>query len=293
MSELNPVTGGPRKPAVRALTYLAQERWAIRSEALAFIREVAARAHEPDFEAAVARMAEREAVLTKPGQRMDEESRTVLRGSTAIVPVTGPIFRYANLFTAMSGASSISSMAREFKAAELAPSVKSIIVNFDTPGGQVNGVSEFAQIIRSSSKPVVAYVGGMACSAGYWLASACGSIVINDTAELGSIGVVTGLWTDKDENFVELVSSQSPGKRPDVRTEEGRTQIQSHIDELADVFIDTVAANRRVSREKVLQDFGRGGVLIGKSAVKAGMADRIGSLESLIAELAGSASNRR
>jgi ClpP class serine protease len=275
MNDVNPVTGQSRSPAHRALRLLAQERWAILPESLLLIRDIASREHVPDFEA----------VLAKRGTLLEQGARTVIRGKTAIVPVTGPIFRRANLFTELSGATSIDVLAREFKEAEERSNISSIIVNFDTPGGMVNGVSEFSQMLRASRKPVIGYVGNMAASAGYWMASACATVVINDTAQLGSIGVVTSFWLDDDEELVEIVSTQSPNKRVDVRTDEGRAHIQRDTDELAQVFIDTVAANRGVSAETVMNDFGRGGILIGKNAVKTGMADRIGSLESLISDL--------
>jgi hypothetical protein len=87
-------------------------------------------------------------------------------------------------------------------------------------------------------------------------------------------------------SMIEFVSSQSPHKRPDPSTEAGKAQIQATADDLADVFVDAVAANRGVSRDAVLSDFGRGGSLVGSKAVAAGMADRVGSLEQVIAELA-------
>ncbi|MCU7813080.1 MAG: hypothetical protein KZQ77_17890, partial [Candidatus Thiodiazotropha sp. (ex Notomyrtea botanica)] len=56
--------------------------------------------------------------------------------------------------------------------------------------------------------------------------------------------------------------------------------VQRVIDDLADVFISAVAGYRSTSHATVLSDFGQGGLLVGEHAVTAGMADRIGSLES-------------
>ena len=276
MSDRNPHTGAPRKPAQRAMNWIAQERWAIKAESLQLIMDIAGRTHEPDFEA----------VLAKRGTAINEESQSFIRGSTAVIPVSGPIFRYANLFTMFSGASSIEMMALDLQQAQDSPLVKSIILDIDSPGGMVSGTSEFAAMVRASRKPVVAYVGNMAASAAYWIASAAGSIVMNDTAQLGSIGVVSGMYKkDPNDEVVEIVSSQSPNKRVDIETDEGRALVQKNTDELADVFIDAVAGYRGVTRDKVLSDFGAGGLLIGKNAIGAGMGDRLGSLELLIAQL--------
>ncbi|NKW10282.1 hypothetical protein HGG76_15195 [Ochrobactrum tritici] len=68
-------------------------------------------------------------------------------------------------------------------------------MSYDTPGGSVTNVDELAKAVRAGKaiKPIVAYVGGAAASAGYWLASQSTEIVIADTALLGSIGVRAAL----------------------------------------------------------------------------------------------------
>src|SRR5690606_28406442 len=144
------------------------------------------------------------------------------------------------------------------------PSISGIVLSIDTPGGVVNGVNELANAIRGarSQKRIVAYVGGMAASAGYWLASQASEIVIEETAALGSIGVravVTDTSKkDAEAGRIEFVSSQSPGKRADLSTEEGRARIQRHVDALADVFIATVGKGRGVKPDDVISRFGGG-----------------------------------
>ncbi len=265
-----------KRPARRVLQAIASERWAILPESLQLIMDIAAREHVPDFDA----------VLAKRGRPLGQEMRSSVRGSTAVIPVTGPIFRYANVFTQISGASSVQEIASEIRAALDQPTIDAIVLEINSPGGQVTGISELAQMIRAADKPVIAYVDGMAASAAYWIASAASEIVVNDTAQLGSIGVVTQIAVDDSTDMIEIVSTQSPRKRPDVRTEDGKAQIQANTDELARVFIDTVARNRHVSADTVASEFGAGGLLIGQSAVDAGMADRVGSLESLLTEIA-------
>lgn len=264
-----------KRPAQRVLNAIANERWAILPESLQTIVDIASREHVPDFDA----------VMAKRGRPLGEDMRASVRGTTAVIPITGPIFRYANIFTMISGATSVEETASELRAALDNPLVESVVLEINSPGGQVTGVSELAQMIRGAEKPVIAYVDGMAASAAYWIASAARRVVINDTALLGSIGVVTQIGLSDDKNTVEIVSTQSPRKRTDVRTDDGRAQVQATTDELAQVFIDTVARNRDVTPETVMTDFGAGGLLIGQSAVKAGMADEVGSLESLLLSL--------
>src|SRR5690606_15933700 len=81
----------------------------------------------------------------------------------------------------------------------------------------------------------------------------------------------------------EVVSSQSPNKRPDVNTDKGRAGVQKIVDDLAEVFIRDVAKHRGVSSQTVIEKLGKGGVEVGKHAVKAGMADAVDQFENVLA----------
>lgn len=220
---------------------------------------------------------------------MDGARYMTIRQGVAIIDVYGPIARRASLFSEISGGTSIDFLARDVTVALDSPAVSSLLFVFDSPGGEVTGVSELAAALYAARgrKPMHAYVDGMACSAAYWLASACDAITTNDTALLGSIGVVMAMPDPTKTNVkeIEIVSSQSPNKRPDVTSEQGRGQIQTMLDHLADVFISSVAIHRGVTAETVLADFGAGGVFVGAHAVVAGLADRVGSFEDTLAGL--------
>lgn len=263
---------------MRIWNRIAGEPWAITETALHTILEIAARENESP-----------QAVAAKLGRNLQNTYSVTERDGVAIIPVTGPLFRYANLFTMISGASSYELIARDFTAALENPQIKGIILDIDSPGGEVNGVSELSNMVFAArgKKPVVAYASGDAASGAYWIASAADEIVVSETSALGSIGVV-GMYqgkSGKSAEAVEIVSSQSPHKRLDPTTDDGRSRLQIRIDSMADVFIETIARNRNVSAENVQNHYGGGDVMIGAKAVSAGLADRIGSLEGLIAEL--------
>lgn len=257
----------------RVLTAIQAELWAITPEALHQVIAIAQGFGESP-----------EAVAAKLGRPLDNTQTVTRRGNAAIVPITGPIFRYANIFTQVSGATSVQTLATDFTEAVRDPTVKAIVLEVDSPGGMMAGVSEFAGMVRDATrvKPVIAYASHMATSAAYWIAAAASEIVVADTALLGSIGVVSRASLRKDDGTVEIVSSQSPNKRLDPGTDEGRARYQAQVDALAQVFVDAMAQYRGVSVDTVLSDFGQGGVLVGADAVKAGMADRVGSLEAVL-----------
>ncbi|OAE43925.1 S49 family peptidase [Brucella intermedia] len=272
-------------PATRALQAALAEPWAITAEGLELVLSVAARENDVSIDALEAYRAE----------HVPTAERVTRRGSVAILDVRGPLVSRANLFTAISGATSYDILRRDLQASLDDPSIRAIVMSYDTPGGSVTNVDELAKAVRAGKaiKPIVAYVGGSAASAGYWLASQSTEIVIADTALLGSIGVRAALQDtskkDAEAGRIEFISSQSPGKRTDLSTDEGRARIQRTIDALAEVFIATVADGRGVKPDDVIAKFGGGDVLIGSAAVAAGMADRIGNFEAVIKELDGRA----
>jgi len=230
-------------------------------------------------------------VKAREGRPMDGTGERVeRRGSVAVIDLIGPMFRYADWFVDLCGGVTVEALSRDLATALDDPAVSSIVMHFDTPGGEAAGIGELADMIRSGStrKPIVAYVSNEACSAGYWLASACSEIVVASSARLGSIGTVMG-YTEKAPNAGEKrykwVSSQSPLKHADPSSESGNAEAQKIVDEMTDVFLGAVAEYRDTTPERVASDFGRGGTLLGQKAIDAGMADRLGSFESLVTEL--------
>jgi len=263
-----------KHPARRVLAAIAADIWAILPESLEQIFEIASRLGDP------------EALAVKAGQRLESSPRVEVRDGVAILPVRGPIVRYADMFSAVSGATALSTLARDFQAALVDPAVSAIVLEMDSPGGQATGIHEFAAQVRAGSdiKPVTAYVGGAAASAAYWIAAAASRIVADPTARLGSIGVVSAFEKSGGDKL-EIVSSRAPKKRVDPATDAGRAEVIRVLDALESVFVSDVAAFRGVSEDTVAENFGQGGVLVGSGAVAAGMADALGSLEGVLAEL--------
>ncbi|MDN3525644.1 S49 family peptidase [Halomonas sabkhae] len=267
-----------------AFDLAASRNWLMTAEALDTLLAVADR--QGDVEALEARL----------GRPLDNTRSVSVRDGVAVIPITGPVFRYANLLTEISGAVSTEMLVKDIQTALDDPSIKAIALNIDSPGGEATGINELSDLIYNArgQKPIKAYVSGQMASALYWIGSAADEVIVDDTAQLGSVGVVLSLRKREDrpgEKSYEIVSSNAPNKRPDPETEAGRAQLQARTDELAAVFLDKVARNRDLPRDEVNDRFRQGGIATGALAVEAGMADRLGSLESLIAELAGSSAS--
>jgi signal peptide peptidase SppA len=272
------------RPAMRVLAQIYDRPWLITDTYLDVICGIAER-REVDLEAVAAR-------LGRPLENAGGNS--YVRDGVAVIGVEGPIVRYADLFSEVSGATSVESLAQDFQQAMEAGNVRQILLNINSPGGQVDGIQELADMIRAGAaeKPVTAYVDGQAASAAYWLAAAASRIVASESSALGSVGVVaaitdrTGAQERQGVKRYEIVSSRAPFKRMDPGTPEGQGVIQEMVDALEDIFIGRLAAFRGVSVDSVQQNFGQGKQFIARKAVGAGMADEINTFEPLVARLA-------
>jgi len=260
----------------RILNALNNQPWLILPSHLELMSKIAKRDNDVEI------------LATKLGNKLENTRNVEMRGNIAVIPVIGAIYRYANLFTELCGATSTEILAKDITAAIENRAVSTIVLVIDSPGGQASGIAELSELIRKAGekKPVISYVDDLAASAGYWIASSANHIAASKTAMVGSIGAVYSFrMMDDGMQTIEIVSSVSPKKRPDIKTQEGKEQIQVWADKLGQIFVEDVAKNRGVTVEKVLQDFGQGDLLIGDDALKAGMIDEITTFEALIAEL--------
>lgn len=267
---------------MRAFDAVIGQPWAIQPDWLEMIAAVSQR----QFDAPVV------AAMQSNPARAAERGVAVMDG-IAVIGLIGPIFPRANMLTDNSGATSLADVQAQFRASLADESVRAIVFNVDTPGGVVTGIGDFAAEILAarSVKPIVSVVAGVCASAGYWIASATSQIVISATAVVGSIGVATAVKKQVAPDStgavtVDIVSTNAPDKRTDPTDSAGRAAIVSQLDAIEAEFIGAVARNRGVSTATVKADFGKGGVFVGSAAIAAGMADRIGTIDSVLAGFA-------
>jgi ClpP class serine protease len=273
-------------PYARIISKLIKTSWLIQEDWLEKIIVIARRENDLD---AFLRDRGSNIALDPKAARDSDFYNAYIRDGVGVITMDGPIFPKANLMTELSGATSLEMMAKDFVAMDSDPSVNKIVLNVDSPGGVVTGIAEMASLIRSSEKSTVAYVSGTGASAAYWLSAATDEIVISPTAAVGSIGVVKAITVrgdaaDGDKSY-EFVNTASPRKRLKPDSKEGKEAIIEEIDAIAGVFIDSVAEYRQVSSSTVVDKFGKGGVLIGQSAVDVGMADKVDTFENLMLSL--------
>jgi protease-4 len=183
----------------------------------------------------------------------------------------------------------------QLKAFRENPSIKAIVVRIDSPGGGVGPSQEIYREIRKSSekKKVVASMGALAASGGYYVASAADTIMANPGTITGSIGVIMS-YTNLEDLFGKIGLSPvviKSGRYKDIAspvremTDEERALLQAFADDLHDQFISDVAEGRGLEVEDV-RKIADGRIFSGKTAKELGLIDQLGNLEDAI-EMAG------
>ncbi len=227
----------------------------------------------------------------------------------AVIDVQGIITSHA--FDS-GGYSMVELIKAQLKHAEDDNKVKAIILKVDSPGGEVLASDEIYRAIsdfqKSAHKTVVASMGNLAASGGYYVSAPCQWIIANPLTITGSIGVIMHSWnyrglmnkvglqpeTYKSGKFKDMLSGE---RNPDEITSEEREMVQRLINETYDRFKSVVAKGRAEAHEKNKknaasdqgrtlvrdwEDYADGRVLSGSEALKLGFVDQNGNFEDAV-----------
>lgn len=192
--------------------------------------------------------------------------------------------------------------------ARLDESVKAIVLRVNSPGGSAH-VSDliWREVqLATESKPVVASMGNVAASGGYYISCAANAIVASPTTLTGSIGIF-GLLFSAEELIVNKLGLRTETVKTNKYSDFGgnhplpvpladrpltpyeRGVMQQYINEGYDTFLDRVAQGRNITKEEV-DRVAQGRVWTGTDALRIGLVDRLGGLNEAIelaSELAG------
>lgn len=240
-----------------------------------------------DIDAFLRRAEERRAAESKPAAKKPQ--------AIAVIPVVGPIENRPSFMGAECGWPSAMQIASQVEELVADPSVKAVVMDFDTPGGVASGVPEAAgRIYRArGKKPIIAVSNGMAASAGYWLATAADKLYVTPSGEVGSVGVFS-VHTDmsaalESEGVKKTIIKAGKYKAEmnpfEPLTAEAKDHEQEVVNEIYASFLSAVATHRGTTAAKVLSDFGEGRMVAAKKAVAAGMADGVATLQQVIGRI--------
>lgn len=176
------------------------------------------------------------------------------------------------------------------------PAVKTILLDVQSGGGHVAGVSDTADLITTIDKkvkPIHTYSDSMMASAAYWLGSNGRTVSIGKVAEVGSIGVLV-VHQENSKMLAEygitttVIRSgkyKALGLSSEKLSELGKEVIQAQVDKIDGMFVESVAKARGVTADKVEKDMAGGRVFLGEDAVAAGLVDSVTNFDTLVSKL--------
>jgi protease-4 len=203
----------------------------------------------------------------------------VFGGRVAIVELEGTIVDVDDLL-------------RELKAHRDNPQVKAVVIRINSPGGVVGPTQELHAAVmrlRESRKPVVASLGAVAASGGYYVAVAADKIYANPGTLTGSIGVIfqlpnlDGLMKKVGVDYVVVKAGRykDVGNIARPMTPDERRILQTLLDDVHAQFISAVATGRKLDPAQVL-GFADGRIVSGAQAKDLKMVDALGGLEEAL-----------
>jgi signal peptide peptidase SppA len=214
-------------------------------------------------------------------------------GNLAVVNISGSLTPQNRPYNQYIGVVSYDEIRNSVFAALETDGIEGIVLDMDTPGGAASGVSELGDFLREVSDkymPIYTYVGTTMASGGYWLGSVGKEIYASKLATVGSIGVVT-VHADYSKMYkqdgIEITVLRSGefkalGSPYEKLDDKARSQIQSQMDTIYDVFLETVAENRGTSVKALKETSAEGRVFIGSESVEVGLVDYISSFDMAI-----------
>jgi len=217
-------------------------------------------------------------------------------GDVAVIHLGGYITQKPNIFTLLFGGTSTEGLTREIRSAVADPTVGSIILDVDSPGGEAFGVAEAASAIRSmrGTKPMVAVANPVMASAAYWLASQADEVIAAPSSIVGSIGAFT-IHVDESAAIDQQGLKVTPVSYGRMKvagasfaplSDEAKASMQARVDYFGKLMETDIGKARGISAASVHERYGQGDVFTPPQAKQRGLIDRMGTLEEVAGMLA-------
>lgn len=225
-------------------------------------------------------------------------------GNVGVITIAGPLVNTDSWLNEYMGVTGYPEIRAALIHAATAEDVGAIVLDINSGGGSVSGVSDTAELIAKIDKtmvPVHTFSDGMIASAAYWLGSSARTLAIGKVTEAGSIGVLTihkevsKMLKDAGINATVLRAGEfkALGNQYEALTDAAKAEIQAGLDQMYEMFASHVAAARGVSYADADQKMGQGRVFIGAKAVEIGLADKVTNFDAVIAKAQGAIDSKK
>ncbi|MEW5704844.1 MAG: S49 family peptidase [Pseudomonadota bacterium] len=222
-------------------------------------------------------------------------SHSVTGPGIAVVPILGPLVTRGDWLTSLLGASDYDEIASAVEAALADPSVRAVLLEIDSPGGEVGGlfdlVDRLVSLREAAQKPLWAVASESALSAAFAIASVADRLYVTRTAEVGSIGVVA---IHVDESVADVMAGlkwtlvhagdrKIDGNAHEPLSDAALSAIQADVNALHADLVTLVARNRNMSPDAVHAT--QAAIYRGQRGIDAGLADQVGTVGHALADL--------
>ncbi|MBC7102794.1 MAG: S49 family peptidase [Parvibaculum sp.] len=223
-------------------------------------------------------------------------SHSVTGPGIAVVPILGPLVTRGDWLTSLLGASDYGEIASAVEAALADPSVRAVLLEIDSPGGEVGGlfdlVDRLVSLREAAQKPLWAVASESALSAAFAIASVADRLYVTRTAEVGSIGVVA---IHVDESVADVMAGlkwtlvhagdrKIEGNAHEPLSDTALLAIQADVDALHADLVTLVARNRNMSPDAVRAT--EAAIYRGQRGIDASLADKLGTVDLALVDLA-------
>ncbi len=217
-------------------------------------------------------------------------------GNVGMVKISGSLVADEGVHNLWFGETAYSTVATAIKILLEDSNVHQIVTLWDTPGGDASGVNDFGSFIKDADKvkPVHAWTGTMALSAGYWGAACCRSVRSSDMGETGSIGAVAkfrSIARMLDEAGIDTAIARSAPMKAILQSEEPiddkkRAYLQSKVDQLHTYFVGHIKNARPKLKELAESQWATGETFYADKAIELGLVDGPAiSLNAMVSQL--------
>ena len=202
---------------------------------------------------------------------------------TAVIAIHGILTKKPGAFDDFLGMTSYEKIQEEIEEALSNKDIETILLDIDSPGGEVNGVFDLADFIYESrlKKRIVALANDDAYSAAYAIASSAEKVFMSRTSGVGSIGVIASHIDQSrfdEKQGIKYTTIFAGNRKNDLNphepiNSEGLKSLREEIDRLYEMFVQLIERNRNLSIEAIKST--EAGLYFGKNAVDIGFADGI------------------
>lgn len=202
----------------------------------------------------------------------------------AMIPVNGKLMNRGSNMDAMSGVSSYESIIAAMQQADADPAVNGVLLEMDTPGGEVAGLAAITQAIEGMNKPLWSIANSVSASAGYHIAASTQRTAVVPSGTSGSIGtviVMRDIASALDRQGIKHAVIRSGSKKMQASGIEGIsadaiTRAQEIVDAESGKFFAHVSAKRGIPVQAIADL--QGAALTAEEAQAAGLIDQIATV---------------